>query len=245
MSLRSTAPQPSSVSGAGGASTSSAPRPRHSSSVASKPRCGVGVELADPRGDAEPKARERTRRDRPSRSRHPGEEQRAVLHRACHRACVVEARRERDDPAHRDGPARRLDRRGAAERRRDPQRAGGVGARRRGCHPRGERRARAAARPAGRAVERPRVPDLVGRAPGRELVRVQMTEQHHPLGLEPSPDVTGALRHLVEEPARRGQRLPGDGVDVLEPDRDAAERRRVAAPEPLVRPGRGGERVVS
>ena len=37
MSLRSTATQPSSVSGAGGASTSSAPRPRQSASVASKP----------------------------------------------------------------------------------------------------------------------------------------------------------------------------------------------------------------
>ena len=45
----------------------------------------------------------------------------------------------------------------------------------------------AAARAAGRALERPGVADLVGRAPAGELVRVQVAEQHHPLGARAAP----------------------------------------------------------
>ena len=132
----------------------------------------------------------------------------------------------------RDEPARRLDRRRPALRRGDAQRAGGVGAGRRGHLPRGERGARAAARAARRALERPRVADLVGRPAAGELVRVQVAEQHHPLRAQPRPDVAVALGHLVQHAARRGQRLAGDRVEVLQPDRDrrrGAARRRAAS----------------
>ena len=138
---------------------------------------------------------------------------------------MVERRRERDDSAHRDEPARRLDRRRPALRRGDAQRAGRVGAGRRGHLPGRERRRRAAARAARRPLERPRVADLVGRPAAGELVRVQVAEQHHALGGEPRPDVAVALGHLVEHAARGGQRLAGDGVEILQPDRDPAERR--------------------
>ncbi len=170
------------------------------------------------------------------RAGHRRQERRAVLERARHRAGVIEARRERDDAAQRDEPARRLDRRGAAQRRGDAQRAGRVRPRRGGHHARRERCRRAAARPAGRALERPRVADLVGRAADRELVRVEVAEQHHALRAQPSPDVAVRDRPLVEEPARRRQRLARDGVEILEPDRDAAQ--------PRQRIAREGARVV-
>ena len=50
--------------------------------------------------------------------------------------------------------------------------------------------------PPGGAVERPGVADLVGRAAGGELVRVQVAEQHHPRGSEPRPRVAVALGHV-------------------------------------------------
>ena len=69
-------------------------------------------------------------------------------------------------------------------------------------------------------------------------------EQHHPLGGEPRPRVAVALGHVLEHAAGRGQRLAGDGVEVLQPDRDATELGRIASGEPLVR-GRGrSERVL-
>ena len=71
-------------------------------------------------------------------------------------------------------------------------------------------------------------------------MRVQMPEQHHAFGGEPRPRVAVALGHLVEHAARCGQRLAGDGVEVLEADRDPAERRRIPAREPVV--GAGGRR---
>ena len=57
-------------------------------------------------------------------------------------------------------------------------------------------------------------------------------------------------RHVVEEAARRRDRLAGDAVQVLEPDRDPGQhRRRAVAPhagraQPLVRPGGGRDRVL-
>ena len=85
-------------------------------------------------------------------------------------------------------PTRRLDRADAAERRREAQRAAGVGAGRGRDHARGERRRRSAARAAGGAVQVPRVADLVGRRPGAELVRVGVAEQ------APCPRRAGAAR---------------------------------------------------
>ena len=113
-----------------------------------------------------------------------------------------------------------------------------------GTCPRGERRAGAAARAARRALERPRVADLVGRPAAGELVRVQVAEQHHPLARSAAPRRRSRARDLVQHPARRGQRLPRDRVEVLQPDRDAAEERRVAGREPLVGALGSGARVL-
>ncbi len=103
----------------------------------------------------------------------------------------------------------RLDRRGAAQRGGDAQRAGGVGPGRGRRHPRRERGARATARATGRAVEGPRVADLIGGPADRELVRVQVSQQDHPRRAQPGPDVAVALRDVLEHAARGGQRLAG------------------------------------
>ncbi len=109
----------------------------------------------------------------------------------------------------------------------------------------GERRRGTAARPAGGTVEGPRVADLVGRAAGGELVRVQVAEQHHPCVREPFPRVGVARGNVVEYTARCGERLSRDGVKILHSDRNAAER---AAASPRARAlvgARGrGERVL-
>ena len=79
--------------------------------------------------------------------------------------------------------------------------------------------------PPGDRVEVPRAADLVGRPADRELVRVQVAEQHHARGGQLGPGVAVLRRHLLEEPARGGHRLAGDAVEVLEPDRHARQRR--------------------
>ena len=162
------------------------------------------------------------------------EQRLAVGHRTSHRPGVVEGRRQGHDPAEREEPARGLDRRRPALRRRDAKRAGSVGPGRRGNLLRCEGGSRASARTARRALERPGVADLVGRPAAGELVRMEMAEQHHALGAESRPGVAVARGNLVEDPARRGQGLAGDGVEILQPDRDAAELGRVARGEPLV-----------
>ena len=96
---------------------------------------------------------------------------------AGHRAGVVERRAQRDAAVVGDAAVGRLDRGDARQRGRDAQRAGGVGAHRRRDHARRQGRGRAAARPAGRAVERPRVADLVGGPAGGELVRVAVARR--------------------------------------------------------------------
>ena len=65
-----------------------------------------------------------------------------------------------------------------------------------------------------------------------------------PSAREPRPGVAVALGDLVQHTARRGQRLPRDGVEVLQTDRDPAQRRRVPGSEPLVGPPGSGERVL-
>ena len=123
--------------------------------------------------------------------------------------------------------------------RRDPQRARGVGPGRRGRLRARERRAGAAARPAGRAIELPRVADLVGRAAAANSCVCRWPSSTIPSRLEPRPRVAVALRDLVEDAARRRQRLARHGVEVLQPDRHAAERRRAARREaPRRRHGR-------
>ena len=162
------------------------------------------------------------------------QQQLAVGERARHRTGVVEAPRQRHDAGQRDASARGLDRRGAAAGGRDAQRAGRVRACRRGDHACGQRRRRSAARAARGAIERPRAANLVGRPAGGELVGVQMAEKHHPRGRR--------RRHTSQSSAgtSSSRRLdavtgfPATRVEILEPDRDAGERRartvRVARP---------------
>jgi hypothetical protein len=207
--------------------------------------CNGSVDLFQrgARRERKPKLRERFRWGGLATGHHC-EQGGAVGRRARHRPRVVERRPERHDPVERHEAARRLDRAGATEGRRDPERAGGVGAGRRRDHSRGEGRGRPTARAARRTVELQRVGDLVGRAADRELVRVQVPEQHHPASLEPLPDGARPRRALVEQPARGGQRLPSGRVEVLEADRDAGERPRVAPRPSLVRALGRRERVV-
>ena len=172
----------SSRAAGGGGSTRS---PGSAASARSKPVGDVGVEVGDPGGDGVAAQRPALVRDVDAGERR--QQRLAVAHGAGHRPGVVERRSERDDPAERDEPARRLDRRRPALGRGDAQRAGGVGARRRRHLPRGERRAGAAAGAARRPLERPRVADLVGRPAAGELVRVQVAEQHHPVGARAAP----------------------------------------------------------
>ena len=250
-------------SGARG-STSAAPRRRHASSAASKPVATSGSSSTSPiRGEtatrtpsrlvaasAEGRAVERALGTPAVGAGHRVEQENAVGDRPRHRASVVEAPGERHDARERDEPPGRLDRRRAAARGGDPERARRVGAGRRGRHPRGERSRGAAARPAGRSPQVPRAADLVGRPADRELVRVQVAEQHHARGGQPGPGVAVLRRHLLEEPARRGHRLAGDAVEVLEPDRHARQRRGRPVPahggvaQALVRARGGLERVL-
>ena len=88
------------------------------------------------------------------------------------------------------------------------------------------------------------LPTWSGRPAGGELVRVRVSEQHGAGRLEAEPDVARPHRRLDQQPARRGERLPGDGVEVLQPDGNPAQRRRVAARQPLVRARRRRERVL-
>jgi hypothetical protein len=71
-----------------------------------------------------------------------------------------------------------------------------------------------------------------------------VAEQHHPLGREACPRVAVADRYAGKHAARRGERLAGDRVEILQTDRNAAERRRVAARKPLIRARRRRPSVV-
>ena len=138
------------------------------------------------------------------------DEQRAgVGDAAGHRAGVVERRAERDAAVVGHAPVGRLDRADARERGRDPQRAGGVGAHRGGDHARRQRRGRAAARPAGRAVGGPRVADLVGRPARGELVRVAVAGEDHAVGAQAPPHRAVGGGDAALEHAARGRQAAG------------------------------------
>ena len=149
---------------------------------------------------------------------------RAVGQLARHRPRMVEAAAQREDAAQRQRSARRLDRRGPRQGRRDAQRARRVGTGGQRDQAGRQGRGGAAARAAGRTVQRPRVADLVGGAAGRALVRVQVADEHRAGSGEPRPDVAVGIGLQRNGAAGGGQRLAGDRVEVLEPDRDAAQR---------------------
>ena len=82
-------------------------------------------------------------------------------------------------PRGRHVPEGGFDRRGATAGGGDAERSGGVAPGGGGHHASGQRSSGAAARPAGRSGQVPRIADLIGRTPGRELVGVEVTEQHY------------------------------------------------------------------
>ena len=185
-----------------------------------------------------------------ARTGHRCEQQPAVDERARHRPRVVEAPRQRHDSLQRDPAAGRLDRRRAAASRRDAQRPRGIGSGGGGHHLRRQRSRRAAARAARRALERPGAADLIRRAARGELMRVEVAEQYHPGPGQPLPGIAVLGRRVVEQAARRRQRLAGDAVEILQPDRDSSQhgRRPIALhagrAQSLVRPRGGSQRIV-
>ena len=167
-----------------------------------------------------------------------GEERRAVGHATRHWSDVVERRRERDHSRDRDPAVAGLDRADAAARGRNAQRAAGVAAQRSRRHPSGQGGSAATARPAGHAVERPRVAHLVRGAARGELVRVCVAKRHHARTAQAPPCLRVLARHVaLEHSARRRQRQAGHPVEVLHRERDAARERRglAVAREPFVR----------
>ncbi len=151
---------------------------------------------------------------------------------------LVKAPRGRLEPGH------------PAERGRDAQRPEGVRRHGRRDHAGGQCGSGPARSAARRAAEIPGVAHLVGRRARTELMGVQVPEEHRFRSAHLGPDCAVLRRDLTQEAARRGERLAGRREEVLEPDRNAAERRRRAvsldgvATSPVVRPGRRGPGVV-
>jgi hypothetical protein len=69
-------------------------------------------------------------------------------------------------------------------------------------------------------------------------------KQDHPGPLEPVPNGARAHRALVEQPAGGRERLPSDGVEILQADRDAGERPGIATRPGFVGARRRRERVL-
>ena len=182
----------------------------------------VRVELADPRRHGHTPQRPALRRGR--RAAHRREQRLAVGHRPRHRPGVVEGRASGTMPRRGTRPRVGLIvdvphmRKGCAATRPCPSPSRPAACARRAPPP-----SRRSTRPPTR--ERPRVADLIGRAPAANSCVCRWPSRTMPLRGQPRPYVAVPGRHLVEDGARRRQRLAGDGVQVLEPDGDAAERR--------------------
>ena len=177
---------------------------------------------------------------------HGPQQDRRVAHRLGHRPGLVERRGEGDDAPARAAPIGRLDPDDAGEGRRLADRAAGVGAGRRQAEVRRHRRrraARGAARRQGRRIARPPPGSdrravgggLVGRAHG-ELVHVELAEHHRARSQSWRGDRALVGRHEPLEDARRRLARHAFGAEqVLDPERDAAQIRRVARRQPRVR----------
>ena len=166
------------------------------------------------------------------RSGHPDqhlEHERALGHRARHRADVIEAGREREAPVDRHAAVRGLEPRGAAGRRGDADRAAGVGAEADGREAGSERRgaaARGAARDvsgAARVADRPVERVLARHAPG-ELVQVRLADDHG-AGIDEALHRAGRRdRHVIAEERRAVGRAHACRVqEILRRERDAGE----------------------
>ena len=149
-------------------------------------------------------------------------------------------------PRDRDSTAGRLDRRRPAQRRRDAQRAGGVGARRRRHQAR-----RRAQPPSRRSSRRPSARATTGCRPGRSSRRPRTracgggragscpaARRRDQTSQSTAGCSSSRLLDAVQGPAR-------DCVQILEPDRDAPERRRIGdRGTRLVGPRRRGQRLL-
>ena len=159
---------------------------------------------------------------------------RAVADVLRHRADLVEARRERDDPVTGDGSVRRPQTDVPAQRRRLLDRPAGVGPERPRCKARRHRRRRAPARPARDARRIPRVVrravrGVLGGRAHRELVRVRLAEDAEPVLLAARDHRRVVHRHVALQDLRAGgRRDPLRADHVLDRDRDALPARVLA-----------------
>jgi len=140
---------------------------------------------------------------------------------------VVDRPADRHNSVRADTAKRRLDRGHAVGRGGRAKAAARVGSSGSGNHPRRERRAAAAARAAHRLAHVPGISALWGEYSESELVGMRVPEQHHPGVAQLRPHGRVARRDVsVEHMAGGGQRQALNRVQVLEGQRDAAQRRR-------------------
>ncbi len=162
-------------------------------------------------------------------------QQRAVLDAARERPHVVVHLRQRHDAADARKAVRRLEPDDAAARRGKANGRRGVRPERARAHARGNRRRRAARRPARRVVEIPRIVDRTvvrdhARPAVRELVHVELAEEHGARVAQLGHHGRVLGRHAIRVHGARGRREDPGGVDVvLETDRNAVQRPAVAA----------------
>ena len=158
------------------------------------------------------------------------QQQRRVGDVAGQRPALVQRGGEGDHPVARDRAVGRLQADDAAERGRLADRAAGVGAERAGGEAAGDRRRRAAGGAAGDAAAVPGVEDrpvggVLVRAAHRELVHVGLAEDAGAGGVEAAHRGRRVGRQVaLEDPRAGGGRRALGGEDVLDRDRDAAER---------------------
>ena len=208
--------------------------------AAGEPPGGGGDPLADERvrlvepGDADPELLERLEGGRLEAGGERAQQLGATVDRRRHRADVVVARREREDAAGGHEVVRRLEARDPAPGRRDADRAAGVGAERQLDVAGGDRRGRAAARPAGEPAwiawvrHGAEVRVLRGDAV-RELVQVRLAGDSVAGSLDAQDCVGAARRHVVCEEDRAVRRDEPRGVEQVL-DRDGRARRRLLRP---------------
>ena len=246
----------------------SAPRFRVTSMAASNAAQDLGVHaLGEERTrDANPHARqiasrlvERTRKCRRRRRRRrrvarvvAGDgvhRQRCILHRRRKGADLVERRGEGNQAVSRDAPIRRFEADDAAECGGLADGATGIGPESERNHPRRHRGGRSAARSAGRAVERPRIPRrtvrrILGRGTHRELVAVRLADNHRAGRFELFDDAGVVGRQVAVEHPRSGRRGNAARADVvLDGDRHT-EQREIGTVGPGVECRGAGERAL-
>ena len=183
-------------------------------------------------------------------TRHGLQEVRAILHRARHRASVVERPREREDPRAAHAPVRRLEPHDATEGGRPADGPAGVRARGADDEPGRQGGARAAARAARDVVEVPRIARRREAMAGAldaegELVGHELAEEHR-ARLLPAAHARGVLVGDEVGQEGGGRRCPDAPreIDVLVGDRNAEQRARVTAPQRLLGRARLGQGAV-